>query len=120
MSTISANDIQNTSGGIPTVKGQRLIPTAWVNFNGSVIAIRDSENVSSITDNGTGSYTVNFATVMANGNISAVGATGEGNVAGFIRVGSTSATATAINSRVSSNGVAYDDSKIYIVVIGGQ
>ena len=34
MSTIKANDIQNASGGIPTVKGQQLIPTAWVNFNG--------------------------------------------------------------------------------------
>ena len=38
---------------------------AWVNFNGtSTVAIRASGNVSSITDNGTASYTVNFATAM--------------------------------------------------------
>ena len=38
---------------------------AWVNFNGtSTVAIRASGNVSSITDNGTGDYTVNFATAM--------------------------------------------------------
>ncbi len=38
---------------------------AWVNFNGTgTVAIRDSENVSSITDNGTGDYTVNFSTAM--------------------------------------------------------
>jgi hypothetical protein len=38
---------------------------AWVNFNGTgTPAIRASGNVSSITDNGTGSYTVNFATAM--------------------------------------------------------
>lgn len=38
---------------------------AWVNFNGTgTVAIRASGNVSSITDNGTGDYTVNFATAM--------------------------------------------------------
>ena len=38
---------------------------AWVNFNGTgTVAIRASGNVSSITDNGTGDYTVNFATDM--------------------------------------------------------
>lgn len=49
---------------------------AWVNFNGTgTVAIRGSGNVSSITDNGVGSYTVNFTTAMpdvnygiANGN----------------------------------------------------
>ena len=40
---------------------------AWVNFNGTgTVAIRDSYNVSSITDNGTGDYTVNFTNDMAN------------------------------------------------------
>lgn len=43
--------------------------TAWVNFNGSgTVTTRDSYNVSSITDNGVGDYTVNFATAMANAN----------------------------------------------------
>jgi len=38
---------------------------AWVNFNGNgTVAIRASGNVSSITDNGTGDYTVNFSTAM--------------------------------------------------------
>jgi hypothetical protein len=38
---------------------------AWVNFNGiGTVAIRASGNVSSITDNGTGNYTVNFTTAM--------------------------------------------------------
>jgi hypothetical protein len=38
---------------------------AWVNFNGTgTVAIRASGNVSSITDNGTGEYTVNFTTAM--------------------------------------------------------
>ena len=42
---------------------------AWVNFNGTgTVAIRASGNVSSITDNGTGDYTVNFTTAMSDVN----------------------------------------------------
>jgi hypothetical protein len=42
---------------------------AWVNFNGTgTPAIRASGNVSSITDNGTGDYTVNFTTAMPDAN----------------------------------------------------
>ena len=43
---------------------------AWVNFNGITGTIRSSYNVSSITKNGTGDYTVNFSTAMANANYS--------------------------------------------------
>jgi hypothetical protein len=42
---------------------------AWVNFNGTgTVAIRASGNVSSITDNGTGDYTVNFTSAMTDTN----------------------------------------------------
>jgi hypothetical protein len=42
---------------------------AWVNFDGTgVVAIRESGNVSSITDNGTGDYTVNFTNAMPDAN----------------------------------------------------
>ena len=50
---------------------------AWVNFNGTgTVAIRASGNVSSITDNGTGDYTVNFTTAMPDANYGAQGITG--------------------------------------------
>ncbi len=46
---------------------------AWVNFNGTgTPAIRASGNVTSITDNGVGDYTVNLTTAMADANHSAV------------------------------------------------
>ena len=46
---------------------------AWVNFNGTgTVAIRASGNVSSITDNGTGDYTVNFTTALVDANYSSV------------------------------------------------
>jgi len=47
---------------------------AWVNFNGTgTVAIRASGNVSSITDVGTGNYTVNFTTAMPDTNFAASG-----------------------------------------------
>jgi hypothetical protein len=51
---------------------QKQICKAWVNFNGTTSpgTIRSSYNVSSITKNGTGDYTVNFATPMADANYS--------------------------------------------------
>lgn len=54
---------------------------AWVNFNGTgTVAIRESGNVSSITDNGTGDYTVNFTTAMPDANFAAI-VTAGGNAA---------------------------------------
>lgn len=46
---------------------------AWVNFNGTgTVAIRESFNVSSITDNGTGNYTANFSAALADANYAVV------------------------------------------------
>lgn len=54
---------------------------AWVNFNGTgTVAIRASGNVSSITDNGTGDYTVNFTTAMPDTNYSVGGTASVGAV----------------------------------------
>jgi hypothetical protein len=58
----------NASGSAPVYACR-----AWVNFNGtSTVAIRASGNVTSITDNGTGDYTVNFTTAMPDANYSYV------------------------------------------------
>jgi len=55
---------------------------AWVNFDGTgTVAIRASGNVSSITDNGTGDYTVNFTTAMPDANYAMV--QGSANVTGY-------------------------------------
>jgi hypothetical protein len=55
-------------GSVVTAYGCR----AWVNFNGTgTVATRGSGNVSSITDNGTGDYTVNIDVDMPDANYSA-------------------------------------------------
>ena len=64
------------SAQLATVSGTAplYMARAWVNFNGTgTVAIRASGNVSSITDNGAGNYTVNLTTAMPDTNYSAVG-----------------------------------------------
>lgn len=52
------------------------VAKAWVNFNGTgTVAINASHNVTSITDNGTGDYTVNFTTAFSSANYVVVGIT---------------------------------------------
>jgi len=67
MRLTSAGLLQFNSGygSVATAYGCR----AWVNFNGTgTVSIRGSGNVSSITDNGVGDYTVNFTTAMPDAN----------------------------------------------------
>jgi hypothetical protein len=69
---------------------------AWVNFNGTgTVAIRASGNVSSITDNGTGDYTVNFTTAMPDVNYSPVGIGSNATGDGLCMVQSTTAPTTS-------------------------
>jgi hypothetical protein len=71
--TLSADPVTFYSASkilTPAVVGSQLC-RAWVNFNGTgTVAIRASFNVSSITDNGTGDYTVNFTTALVDVNYS--------------------------------------------------
>jgi hypothetical protein len=66
---ITGAELDGAQTGSAPIYGAR----AWVNFNGTgTVAIRASGNVSSITDNNTGDYTVNFTTAMPDVNYSAV------------------------------------------------
>ena len=67
--TLGSSVVDVPSGSAPS-----YLCRAWVNFNGtSTVAIRASGNVSSITDNGTGDYTLNFTTAMPDANYSISG-----------------------------------------------
>lgn len=66
---IQTKSALNASGNAPIYACR-----AWVNFNGTgTVAIRASGNVSSITDNGTGDYTINFTTAMPDANYAVTG-----------------------------------------------
>ena len=67
-----------TTNGSGTLSFTGTTCRAWVNFNGTgTVAIRASYNVSSITDNGVGDYTVNFTTALADANFAAVTSGGD-------------------------------------------
>jgi hypothetical protein len=79
MSTLNVATVKSTTTSPPTFQNSNgteigTLCRAWVNFNGTgTVAIRQQYNVSSITDNGTGDYTVNFTTSMVDANYSVVG-----------------------------------------------
>jgi hypothetical protein len=71
---VVVSTLNNDTGVLATQNGMTGIAKAWVNFNGTgTVAILGSFNVSSITDNGTGDYTVNFTTAMPNANYAVSG-----------------------------------------------
>ena len=82
--------INETADGVAIGTGginQSRIAKAWCRFDGAAAAasmIDDSYNVSSMTDNGTGDYSINFSTVMANANYTAFGSVGSGAVDTYV------------------------------------
>ena len=75
MSTLKLDTLSNKAGtaSVPSDTIVSGTAKAWVNFNGTgTVAINRSFNVSSITDNGTGDYTVNFTNAMPSVNYSVV------------------------------------------------
>jgi len=74
MSTLVAQTISNGTVSTSSANVIQGSAKAWVNFNGTgTVAIRASYNVSSITDNGTGDYTINFTNALPNANYSMAG-----------------------------------------------
>jgi hypothetical protein len=100
----------NASGSAPIYACR-----AWVNFNGTgTVAIRASGNVSSITDNGVGDYTVNFTTAMPDANYSVVAMAGgfsSGQAPfGFYESSNTSRTTSLVRLFSSQGASAFDGS----------
>ena len=87
MSTLKVGTVQNSGAGAPTFKNSSgteigQLVKVWVNFDGTFGSspfteanggIRDSFNVTSVTDAGAGQYTVNFTNALSSSNYAAVG-----------------------------------------------
>jgi len=119
----AVSDNLNATGSAPMFACR-----AWVNFNGTgTVAIRASGNVSSITDNGVGDYTINFATAMQDANyavtLAAAGVTA-GNVTTAVVVSGSHAggaitkttSALRINTGSSNNGSLADMAEINVAI----
>ena len=121
---ITVSTINDSSGVLATQNGMTGIAKAWVNFNGTgTVAINGAFNVSSITDNGTGDYTINFTTAMANANYAIAGcAQDPTNTEGYAFVGTpnpATKTTSACQIRTTRLNVGNADSPSVSVVILG-
>ena len=94
-------------GSVTTSYGVR----AWVNFNASgTVSVRGSGNVSSVTDNGVGLFTINFATSMPDGNYS-VGSWARNNTTTAWNVTVGSLTSLAVPSTTALPIFCRDDGR---------
>ena len=113
ISKIVQNSIDETSTGVCK---------AWVNFNGTnTVAIRASFNVNSITDNGTGDYTVNFTNAMPDANYAPIsGLTSDGSVGTLnprvAEMVTTSTSAMRMICMGTTDGSATDCSGVYVAI----
>jgi hypothetical protein len=90
---------------------------AWVNFNGTgTPAIRGSGNVTSITDNGTGNYTVNITTAMPDVNYCFIGTSGDVSGTGdrTLRPYTYATSSVAFNSTL--NGSSSDPANVNVAI----
>lgn len=123
--TVQQTNGMTMTGGNPRYYAAR----AWVNFDGTgAVEIRAAVNVSSITDNGTGDYTINFATPMPDANYTIVGtamrnsAVGQADPAIVVNANSTSfgyaytTTATRIKTQNTSTNLPLDVLAANVVV----
>jgi len=117
MSTLRVSTLANQGGTQSTAIENAINGSAkaWVNFNGAgTVAIRASYNVSSITDNNTGDYTVNFTNAFADANYSVVAMAGGFNAGnapiGFYESVSTARTASLVRLFSSQGASAVDGS----------
>ena len=123
MSTAKFDTLQNAAGSksVPVATVVDGTAKAWVSFNGTgTVAIRAAFNVTSITDNGLGDYTINFTSALPNASyayaLSQGGTAGIGAVVGHQTVAPTTA-ALRINCRTdsgnNSNDSAYVNASIF-------
>tara|TARA_R110000737_G_scaffold199260_1_gene219167 strand:+ start:152 stop:538 length:387 start_codon:yes stop_codon:yes gene_type:complete len=119
---LAADGSTTTQPSIPALD-QRMA-TSWVNFRGTgTVTIRDSYNVSSLTDGATGDYIVNFATNMANTNYCPLFSTGD--AATVIASGRGQETYNQLSNcrtafRNGDSQAWYDPDLCCLAILGGQ
>ena len=119
--TIGSTPVVSASANSMTIRGEGSAQTSiqqglcksWFNFDGkSTVSIRDSFNVASMTDRGTGLYTQTFTTAMGNANFVGTGSSQDsaGDVDGRNRmiVSEPNSTAAAFVNSFDTGGDADD------------
>ena len=117
MSTLKVATIQDTSGNNSSTPNEvaQGRAKAWVNFDGTgTVSIDDSFNVSSITDNSTGNYTINFTNAMPNAEYAVAGSveTTNGTPVVVTTFGTSGSSRTTSSIRIATS---YMDTNVQIV-----
>ena len=120
MSEIRATTISDAAGTGPIALTKQSAAKAWANFNGTgTVAIRDSFNVASLTDNGTGDVDLNFTSSFANDDYCASGACGTVGVqSGFVTDLGTKTTGVFGVTPRTAAGSAYDFIRVSTAIHG--
>ena len=117
MSTIVISNIKAT--GETASRAVSGVAAAWVNFDGTgTIAVRDSQGVSGLVDDGAGNYRVNLTNAMGNANYSAVANTGSNDVFGSIIGGSQATTLLRVASHYYGSSANLDRDHVYAMAAG--
>ena len=123
MSTLKVETIQNTSGAHASTpeeiaKGRAK---AWVSLQGSgTVAILESYNISSIADNGTGSYNANLSITMGSNNMCVVGSGSQSRSTNDNIIGHAlkSTTQIGLYSAQNTSGAKEDCNFMFAAVFG--
>jgi hypothetical protein len=119
---IVTSTINDDTGVLATQNGMTGIAKAWVNFNGSSGAINGTAfNVSSVTRNGTGTYTINLTTALTAG-YCPVGMTQNTNamsvqIDGAYNGSATTLTTTALKVNTAQNTTLYDCTNVCVAFL---
>ena len=123
MSTISANTFLAADGTTTTEPSipalDQRMAKAWVNFNGQdAVAINGAYNVSSLTDNGTGQTTVNFAVTLSqsiySGVVSSANVLSDSGNSDYLRA----KTSSSCQVRTLEDGTYRDAYDVNVIIFG--
>jgi len=113
---VTATKLSGAQSGSAPIYGAR----AWVNFAGATGTINASGNVSGVTRNSTGTYTITFATAMADANYSVVGTALLATAAQYANVKLTSVAAGSVQitttTQSSGNPAVFDPSVVCVTI----
>ena len=123
MSTLKVDTIQNTSDAHSSTPEQiaRGRAKAWVSLDGTgTVAILESYNISSVADNGTGSYNANLSITMSSNNMCVVGSGSQGRTGSDNIYGHALKTTTQIGlySKQNTQGANEDSDFMFAAVFG--
>ena len=119
--TLLTTAVAKSEGGAVTTNIAQGLNKSWINFDGTgTIASRDTLNVSGIADNGTGLYTVTFASNMSNANYATGGGSGENSQGGGNRMLGLRLRSTSVRElrSFSVNSGATDNAENTCIIAG--